>query len=54
MIIDTSVLDAVLRREEDRGPILDALARANNLLRAFIIVEFARVAARQVNAPMPN
>ncbi|MCQ8242176.1 type II toxin-antitoxin system VapC family toxin [Rhizosaccharibacter radicis] len=44
MIIDTSALVAVLRREEAYDPIFDALVREDSLIPAPVLLEFDRVA----------
>lgn len=54
MIVDTSALVAVLRREEGHAPILDALLREDSLVPAPVLVEFARVAAGPGNVPDPR
>ena len=54
MIVDTSALVAVLRREEGYGPILDALVREESLLPAPVLLKFARVTAGENNAPNPQ
>lgn len=54
MIVDTSALIAVLRREEGYGPILDALVGEQSLLPAPVLLEFARVTAGEGNAPNPQ
>ena len=54
MIVDTSALVAVLRREEGYKPILDALVREDSLLPAPVLVEFARVSAGTGNVPDPR
>lgn len=54
MIVDTSALVAVLRREEGYAPILDALVRDESLIPAPVLLEFARVAAGAGNVPDPQ
>lgn len=54
MIVDTSALVAVLRREDGYGPILDALIREESLIPAPVLLEFARVAAGEGNVPNPQ
>ena len=54
MIVDTSALVAVLRREEGYAPILDALVQEDSLLPTPVLVEFARVSAGAGNAPSPQ
>jgi ribonuclease VapC len=54
VIVDTSALVAVLRREEGYEPILDALVREDSLIPAPVLLEFARVAAGAGNAPDPR
>lgn len=54
MIVDTSALVAVLRREEGHAPILDALLGDPSLVPAPVLVEFARVAAGPGNVPDPR
>lgn len=54
MIVDTSALVAVLRREEGYQPILDALVREESLIPAPVLLEFTRVAAGEGNAPNPQ
>lgn len=54
MIVDTSALVAVLRREEGYEPILDALVRDESLIPAPVLLEFARVAAGVGNSPDPQ
>jgi ribonuclease VapC len=51
VIVDTSALVAVLRREEGYAPLLDALLREKSLLPAPVLLEFARVAAGAGNVP---
>jgi ribonuclease VapC len=45
VIVDTSALVAVLRREEAYDPILDALVREDSLIPAPVLLEFGHVAA---------
>lgn len=54
MIVDTSALVAVLRREEGHGPMLDALVREESLIPGPVLVEFARVSAGAGNAQSPQ
>jgi ribonuclease VapC len=54
VIVDTSALVAVLRREEGYGALLDALVREESFLPAPVLLEFARVAAGAGNAPNPQ
>ena len=51
MIVDTSALVAVLRREEGYSSILDALIREESLIPTPVLLEFTRVAAGEGNAP---
>lgn len=53
MIVDTSALVAVFRREDGHAPLLDALVREDGLVPAPVLLEFARVAAGEGNAPDP-
>ncbi len=54
MIVDTSALVAVLRREEGHAPMLDALVREDSLIPTPVLVEFARVSAGEGNVPDPR
>jgi len=54
VIVDTSALVAILRREEGYGPILDALVREESLIPAPVLLEFARVTAGEGNIPNPQ
>jgi ribonuclease VapC len=54
VIVDTSALVAVLRREAGHAPILDALVREESYIPAPVLLELARVAAGPGNAPDPR
>lgn len=54
MIVDTSALVAVLRREDGYSPMLDALVREGSLIPAPVLLEFARVAAGEGNVTNPK
>ena len=54
MIVDTSALVAVLRREEGYEAILNALVREDSLIPAPVLLEFACVTAGGNNAPNPQ
>lgn len=54
MIVDTSALVAVLRRENGHAQILDALVTEISLIPAPVLVEFARVMAAEGNEPDPR
>jgi ribonuclease VapC len=54
VIVDTSALVAVLRREAGHAPLLDALVREDSLIPAPVLIELARVAAGPGNAPDPR
>ena len=54
MIVDTSALVAVLRREEGYESVLDALVREDSLIPAPVLLEFARVVAGENNASNPQ